>query len=88
MTMEVRYARRFQKQLAKLQKHEKIAVADTIVAFGKNPFDPKLKNHALKGTMKGKRSLSAGFDLRIIFEEHDGYTVVIMVAVGTHQKVY
>lgn len=38
--------------------------------------------------MKGGCSLSAGFDLRIIFEERDGYAVVIMIAVGTHEEVY
>lgn len=38
--------------------------------------------------MKGQRSISARFDLRIIFEECDGYAVVIMIAVGNHEEVY
>lgn len=88
MSMEIIYLRRFRKQLKKLQKHQKYAVADAIILFGKDPFDPRLKNHALKGDMKGQRSISAGFDLRIVFEEHDGYTVVIMIEVGGHEDVY
>ncbi len=88
MSMKIVYLRRFRKQLKKLQKHQKLAVADVIILFGKNPFDPKLRNHALKGDMSGRRSISAGFDLRLIFEEHDGYAVVIMLAVGSHDEVY
>ncbi len=88
MSMEIIYLRRFRKQLKKLQKHEKLAVADAIILFGKDPFHASLKNHPLKGGMKGQRSMSAGFDLRIIFEEHEGYTVVVMIAVGSHEEVY
>lgn len=88
MSMEIIYLRRFRKQLAKLQKKQKLAVADAIILFGKNPFDPKLRNHALKGDMIGRRSFSAGFDLRLIFEERNGYAVVIMLEVGSHEDVY
>ena len=86
--MKIIYQKRFQKQLQKLQKHQKFAVADAIDLFQANPHDPLLKNHPLQGVMKGRRSLVAGFDLRIIFEEHDGYAIVLMIAVGTHGEVY
>ena len=88
MKMKILYRRRFQKQLAKLQNRQKAAVADTIILFGKNPFDPTLRNHALKGSMLGRRSIAVGFDLRIIFEEKDGYAVVVMLEVGPHETVY
>lgn len=88
MIQRIIYLRRFNKQLAKLQKYQQLQIADVIVLFGKNPFDPVLKNHKLKGDMKGRRSISAGFDLRIIYEERDGHTVVIMIAVGTHEEIY
>ena len=86
--MRIIYQKRFQKQQKKLQKHLKISVADAIDLFQENPHDPLLKNHLLQGMMKGKRSLSAGFDLRIIFEERNGYAIVLMIAVGTHGDVY
>jgi addiction module RelE/StbE family toxin len=86
--MKIIYQKRFQKQLQKLQKYQKVSVADTIDLFCRNPHDASLKNHALQGAMKGMRSLTAGFDLRIIFEERDGYAIIVMIAVGTHQEVY
>lgn len=63
-------------------------VDKAILIFRKNPFDPRLSNHGLKGVMHGKRSIAATDDLRIIFEEFDGYTVVILLKVGGHGKVY
>lgn len=86
--MQIYYRKQFLKQWDKLQKNKKAAVADAIEAFKKNPFDPALRNHALKGSMKGVRAISAAFDLRIIFKEQDGYMTVVMIAVGTHEDVY
>ena len=86
--MKIIYQKRFIKQLEKLQKHQKFAVIDAIDLFRHHPHDAALKNHPLKGEMKSKRSISAGFDLRIIFEEHDGYSIVIMIEVGSHNEVY
>ncbi len=74
--------------MEKLQKHQKISVTDAVDLFRKHPFSPSLKNHPLKGSAKGARSISAGFDLRIIFEEEDHYMIVLMLAVGSHEKVY
>lgn len=86
--MQIKYHHRFLKQLDKLQKHQKVAVKDAIDTFRKDPFDHSLKNHSLKGSMKGIRALSAGFDLRIIFQETQGYTFILFLAVGTHDDVY
>lgn len=88
MKMKIVYHRRFNKQLAKLERHEKLAVAEAIELFAQAPFDSRLRNHPLKGDMTGQRSISAGYDLRIIFEEQDGYMIVLMLAVGTHEEVY
>ena len=86
--MQIYYHNRFLKQMEKLQDYQKIAVTDTIDIFREHPFDPSLNNHALKGPMKGARAISAGFDLRIVFEQRDGYTLVIMLAVGSHEEMY
>lgn len=37
---------------------------------------------------RGKRSFSVTGDMRIIFEEHENYTMVLMLDVGTHNQVY
>ncbi len=86
--MKIYYQKRFVKQMEKLQRYEKVAVTDAIDLFRHHPFDPSLKNHPLKGPMRGASAISAGFDLRIIFEQHDRYTLVIMLAVGSHEEVY
>lgn len=86
--MKITYRKQFIKQFKRLQRREQLAVDDAIDRFEKNPVDPSLYNHPLKGNMKGKRALSAGFDLRIIFKEYDGYAVVIMLDVGSHENVY
>lgn len=86
--MDIRFTKTFSKQYWKLQKIQRHRVDEAIETFRNDPLAPALRNHPLKGIMKGQRSLSAGFDLRIIFEERGGYTVVIMIAVGKHEGVY
>lgn len=38
--------------------------------------------------MLGKRAISVMGDMRIIFEEFNDYTLVLMLDVGTHNQVY
>ena len=86
--MRIDYRKRFLRQFKKLQRWQKLAVEDAIKQFRADPHNPSLRNHALKGVMKGRRSFSAAFDIRIIFEEYENYAVVIMLDVGTHEGVY
>ncbi|MBF0370429.1 MAG: type II toxin-antitoxin system YafQ family toxin [Magnetococcales bacterium] len=86
--MVIHYQKKFYKQFAKLDKHKQIQAKEAIERFKKNPFDPKLKNHALKGPMIPMRAFSAGFDLRIIFSEEKGYVEVLFVQIGSHNQVY
>lgn len=86
--MKIIYRKPFLKQFNKLERRKQEAVNEALDLFRKDPFDLSLRNHALKGEMSNRRSMSAGFDLRIIFEERDGYAVVIMIAVGKHEEVY
>lgn len=78
----------FLRALKKLDKRKRRAVFDAITKFRKNPFDPDLKNHGLQGKLSGLRSFSAAFNLRIIFEERNGYLVVIFIDTGYHNWVY
>ena len=41
----------------------------TLRLFLTDPLNPSLRNHALKGKLKGLRAISVTSDLRIIFEE-------------------
>ena len=86
--MNILFSRPMAKLYGRLSKEQREHVDAAIALFRQNPFAPKLYNHALQGKMAGKRSLSAGYDLRIIFVERDGYAVVIMLDVGKHDDVY
>ncbi len=86
--MEIVFSKTYDKHFAKLRKKEKERVRDAIAKFRKNPSDGFLNNHSLSGKMKGKRALSVGGDLRIIFREQDGYVVVLFLDIGSHNQVY
>ena len=86
--MKINYHQVFEKHFEKLSLSTQQKVLEAIITFEKDPFDPRLKNHALRGRMNGRRSFSVGGDLRIIFEEYDKYVLVIMFDVGTHNQVY
>ncbi len=78
----------FKKRYERLNKFLKEKVNSSIEKFYKNPRDPTLMNHALRGRMIGKRAISVTGDVRIIFEEYDNYILVMMLDVGTHNQVY
>ena len=85
--MKVKYHKRFEKQFKKLLEKDKRKVIEVIDAFIINPRDKSLRNHSLKGVLLGKRSISAGSNLRIIFEEFNEYTLVIFLDLGKHNRV-
>lgn len=86
--MKVVFQKSFRKRLEKLQPKLREKIGEAIFRFRENPLDPTLRNHPLKGSMHGKRSFSVTGDIRIIFEEYENYTLVLMLDVGTHNQVY
>ena len=56
--------------------------------FADNPFHPQLRNHKLRGSKQGLRSISAGYDLRIIYIEEGGHAIVLFLMIGDHETVY
>ena len=86
--MRIRYHKKFIKRFKKLSPTLRKRVVSSIRKFTKDPFDKTLHNHLLAGDLLGKRAFSVTGDLRVIFEEHDNYVVVIMLDVGTHSQVY
>jgi len=86
--MRIRFHKDFRKGLKKLTPNQKIRVGETLEFFENDPFDPILKNHALKGNLLGYRAISAGGDIRLIFREQDNYVYVLFISVGTHNQVY
>ena len=86
--MEIIFDKKFDKKFNKLRRWEKAKTKETIKIFQQNPFDPRLRNHALRGKLSGLRSVSVSFDLRIIFIEKDNYLKVLFLALGSHEEVY
>ena len=86
--MQVYLHKKFEKQYRKLPKVLRDKTDSVLKLFYVDPFDPKLKNHALSGNLIGKRAVSVTGDVRIIFEEHNDHTVVLMLNIGKHSRVY
>lgn len=86
--MQIRLHKNFEKSFKKLDRKLKAKVIQSIKLFQENPYNNSLKNHPLKGRLKGLRSFSVTSDIRIIFEEYDNNKLIIMLDIGTHNKVY
>ena len=86
--MEIQYHKDFLKRFEKLDEKHKNKVVKTIERFSKNPLEQSLKNHQLKGALRHFRAISVTGNMRIIFEQFDNYTLVVMLDVGTHNQVY
>jgi addiction module RelE/StbE family toxin len=86
--MKIKYHKNFEKRFKKLSAPLKDKTITSIGRFAENPFDERLKNHALKGRLSGKRAFSVAGNVRVIFEEFDGYVLVVMLDVGSHSQVY
>ncbi len=79
--------RKFEKDYQKLRTAEKRRVQERIMLFAKDPFDPILNNHGLKGKYEGYRSINVGGNLRALYKLA-GEETVIFVAIDTHSKLY
>ena len=87
--MRLQTTKEFLKSYRKLPARDQERVDAALTRFLANPTDPALRDHALKGELKGLRAFSAGFDLRVLYfiEEH-GEVVAVLVRTGKHNLVY
>lgn len=86
--MIVQFHQNFEKQFKKFSPALRAKTQATIAKFIRNPNDPRLRNHALKGALTGKRAFWVTGDVRVIFEVYGDYVLVILLAVGTHSQMY
>lgn len=82
--MEIIYSPSFKKAYKKLPENLKDAAEEKEDIFRRNPFDKRLRTHALEGRLKGLHSFSIDKKHRIIFEFSDGRNEVVFHAVGNH----
>lgn len=87
--MSIHFTKEFQKHYRKrIQPHRSLdeRLAQRLQEFSKNPRDPVLKNHELKGAKRRLWSISITGDIRAI------YTVIgddiYFLDIGSHNQVY
>ena len=81
--MKIYYSSKFAREYRKLPLKVKKCAERKEQIFRKNPFDPKLKTHKLKGSLKGFLSFSISQKYRIIFEFVNSH-IVWFHSVGEH----
>ncbi|OGY91158.1 MAG: hypothetical protein A3B30_00030 [Candidatus Komeilibacteria bacterium RIFCSPLOWO2_01_FULL_52_15] len=82
--MEISYGSKFTREYKKLPEAVKRAAEELEATFRKDPFDPQLKTHKLKGRLDGFLSFSIGYKYRIIFEFGKDKKTVYFHSVGDH----
>ncbi|MAG11968.1 MAG: hypothetical protein CMI52_04160 [Parcubacteria group bacterium] len=82
--MKIKFHRRYEKQYKKLPEPIKKKVKRVIRIFREDPLAVSLRNHSLCGFMSDKRAIWVTGDIRIIFQEYDGYVLVVFFEVGGH----
>jgi addiction module RelE/StbE family toxin len=86
--MEFIYTKSFRKAFTNLNERQQAAVQNALESFQNDRTLPALRDHALKGKLLGLRSISAGWDLRIIYREQDNFVTVILLDAGGHNQVH
>ena len=86
--MKIKYHKKFEKRFKKLSPSLKSKTVLAVEKFTKDPFDKTLGNHPLTGKLQGKRAFAVTGDVRVVFEEHDDYVLVVILDVGSHPQVY
>ena len=82
--MEIIYSSKFAREYKKLPNNIKDIAEEQESIFRKDPYDPKLKTHKLKGKLSGFLSFSIGYKYRIISEFAKGKNTVYFYSVGDH----
>jgi mRNA interferase YafQ len=78
------------KNFTRFSAEQKVLIQNTIKNLSLDPFNPQLKTHKLSGKLKGLFACSCGYNCRIVFtiEEIEGEQIIILIDIGTHEKIY
>ncbi|MDR0285464.1 MAG: hypothetical protein LBI33_11365 [Propionibacteriaceae bacterium] len=85
--MNVRFSKRFVKQLARLPKSTQRAAYVRIELALVNPDDPILRRHRLSGSLHHLLSIDITGDVRALYEQV-GDELVVYQLIGTHAQLY
>lgn len=87
--MKVFFTKGFKKNYAKrIASHENLngRFEQRYDLFVENPKNEVLKDHALRGSMRGLRAFSVTGDIRVVYFIRDN--IAYFVDIGTHSQVY
>lgn len=79
----IKYKPRFLRESKKFSEQLMQDLERAIALFVKNPQDPSLRTHRLKGSLKDFYSFSMNYKYRIVFE-WSGKNTAILHMVGNH----
>ncbi|MDQ1265222.1 MAG: hypothetical protein QG635_372 [Bacteroidota bacterium] len=93
--MKIHWSSHFIKQVKKAVKHEPALatkIENTVDLLAKNPFNPRLNTHKLKGFLEESWSCSVDYYNRIIFDfisnSETQENEILLLSFGTHDEVY
>ena len=85
--MIIRYRKTFSKRYKKLPPKIQRQFDDRLRLFVKNPSDPLLKLHPLRGRYAGYWSINVTSDYRALFVRKSDSAIMFML-IGTHSQLY
>ena len=85
--MNIQTTKGFDRQYSKLNLKIRGQFKTKLALFVTNPFDPTLRNHALKGKYLGYRSIDISGDVRALYTVKNDI-VIIFGFIGTHSQLY
>lgn len=84
--MEVRASSRFWRRARKLKPPQDQLLRAALRRFARDPMDPLLRTHKLKGDMSDLWSSMVDDDLRVLFQWNRDEC--LLVNLGSHDEVY
>lgn len=85
--MQIIFTDKFKKKFEKLPGKIQGKFEERVGVFIKNPANPLLKIHPLKGNLIGLRAFSITGDYRVVYRMMSS-DCVKLVDIGTHAQVY
>lgn len=88
--MKINYLKQFRKDILKLNPKQLAQFKKRIELFQMNPKAKQLRNHPLKGILKGKFSINITGDIRAIYgiEKVNDELEIHFIRLGTHSELY
>ncbi len=80
--MRIIYSSKFARQYKKLPPDIQALTEIKVAIFRLDQSDPRLKTHALSGSLDGLQAFSITYSVRILFKRYDN--IVVFLQIGDH----